>query len=354
MAELIWRVNPAASTSMAWGKGHSSSQTAAPRCKRWQHHRAGEAPNAAQLGTSAQAIPYRPQQPKSLRRSYWGQSHAKKDFAFCSSWSLEWVAPLMGLLHLQHWGSCILPLLWERCNSAETSQSNRGHQEPRGLSSHLRYHKKSQQWSCRDSHSLQSPTHHKSSPYFPSAKVCWLCCLPMPEPVFFAAYLKLGNPQELRAREAICQEPSALMGIFFFTRDFWFSCCFCFQTLGCLLAVGVCWNQNWRKTHGIHPGEQKGFCTGGFGRRGCFHCCYLHFCFLPAKEHLPAVPEEGDTWPGDRHLLCPQVNAFQMFMHRGTQDAPEPAGQASLPVLRLLFFFLALIHQDFTSKCHSE
>lgn len=57
-------MNPAAPTSMAWGKGHSSSQTAAPWCKRWQHHRAGEAPNAAQLGTSAQAIPYRLQQPK--------------------------------------------------------------------------------------------------------------------------------------------------------------------------------------------------------------------------------------------------------------------------------------------------
>lgn len=275
---------------------------------------------------------------KSSGRSYWGQSHAKKDFAFCSSWSLEWVAPLMGLLHLG-----IGAAASSRC-SGKDATVQRPHRA-RGATRSLMVSPltpvitRNRSSGAADSHSLQSPMHHKSSPYFPSAKVCWLCCLPMPEPVFFAAYLKLGNPQELRAREAICQAPSALMGIFFFTRDFWFSCCFCFQTLGCLLAVGVCWNQNWRKTHGIHPGEQKGFCTGGFGRRGCFHCCYLHFCFLPAKEHLPAVPEEGDTRPGDRHLLCPQVNAFQMFMHRGTQNAPEPAGQASLPVLRLLFFF---------------
>lgn len=67
----------------------------------------------------------------------------------------------------------------------------------------------------RGSHSLPSPVHHKSNPYFPSAKVRWLRCLPIPEPVFFAAYLKLGNPQELQAREAVCQEPPALMGIFY-------------------------------------------------------------------------------------------------------------------------------------------
>lgn len=33
----------------------------------------------------------------------------------------------------------------------------------------------------------------------------------------------------------------------------------CFQTLGCLLAVGVCWNQNWRKALGIHPGNKRAF-----------------------------------------------------------------------------------------------
>lgn len=260
-------------------------------------------------------------------------------FLFCSSWWLEWVASRMGLLHPQHWGSCILPLLWERCNGAETPRSNRGHQEPRGLSSHPRYHKKSQQWSCRDSHSLQSPTHHKSSPYFPSAKVCWLCCLPMPEPVFFAAYLKLGNPQELRAREAICQEPSVLMGIFL-QGTFGLVAAFVFKPSAVCLQWEFAGIKTGEKTLGIHPGEQQGFCTGGFGRRGCFHCRYLHFCFLPAKEHLPAVPEEmsccpgmGDTRPGDRHLPCPQVNAFQMFTRGGTQDPPEPPGQArcSLP-----------------------
>lgn len=103
---------------------------------------------------------------------------------------------------------------------AEIPQSNGDCREPGGLSPRPCYHEKSQQWSSREassrgSHSLPSPVHHKSSPYFPSAKVRWLRCLPIPEPVFFAAYLKLGNPQELQAREAVCQEPPALMGIFY-------------------------------------------------------------------------------------------------------------------------------------------
>lgn len=48
----------------------------------------------------------------------------------------------------------------------------------------------------------------------PSAKVCWLRCLSIPGPVSLAAYLKLGNPEEQWAREAVCQEPPALVGIF--------------------------------------------------------------------------------------------------------------------------------------------
>lgn len=100
---------------------------------------------------------------------------------------------------------------------AETPRSNRGRREPRGLSPRPHYHEKSQQRSSgeasgRGGHSLQSPGHHKSRPYFPPAKVRWLRCLPIPEPVFFAAYLKLGNPQELQAGEAVCQEPPGPRG----------------------------------------------------------------------------------------------------------------------------------------------
>lgn len=100
---------------------------------------------------------------------------------------------------------------------AETLRSDRGRREPRGLSPRPHYHEKSQQRSSgeasgRGGRSLQSPGHHKSRPYFPPAKVRWLRCLPIPEPVFFAAYLKLGNPQELQAGEAVCQEPPGPRG----------------------------------------------------------------------------------------------------------------------------------------------
>lgn len=148
----------------------------------------------------------------------------------------------------------------------------------------------------------QSPVHRKSRPYFPFAKVRWLHLL-IPEPLFFAAYLQLGNPQELQAREAVCQEPPALVGIFifiiyfFFMRDFWFSCCFVFKPLGCLLASGSLLESKLEKSSWNSPEKQKGFCAGGFGGRGCFHCCYLHFYFLLVKEHLPVALEEVGCCP---------------------------------------------------------
>ncbi|XP_021270397.1 uncharacterized protein LOC110407252 [Numida meleagris] len=33
----------------------------------------------------------------------------------------------------------------------------------------------------------------------------------------------------------------------------------CFQNVGCLLPVGVCWNPNWRKALGIHPRNKRAF-----------------------------------------------------------------------------------------------
>lgn len=82
--------------------------------------------------------------------------------------------------------------------------------------------------SSRGSHSLESPIRRKSHQNLPPAKGRWLRCLPIAEPACSAAYLRLGNPQELPAGEAVCQEPPALAGIL--PRDFWFSCCFVFKT----------------------------------------------------------------------------------------------------------------------------
>lgn len=97
--------------------------------------------------------------------------------------------------------------------------------------------------------SLQSPAHHKPKPWFPSAKVRWLHCLPIPEPVFIAAYLKLGNPQELLFESnphGDCFHGGTLRLVAALFSS-------------CLLAVGVCWNQNWRKALGIHPGNKRAF-----------------------------------------------------------------------------------------------
>lgn len=89
------------------------------------------------------------------------------------------------------------------------------------------------------------------------------------------------------------------------------------------------------------PGEQKGFCAGGFGGRGCFHCRYLNFYFLPAKEHLPAAPEEvgccpctgGNVQARGRMPSTPTGSGSRAlsktFMRCGVQDLPEPFGQAS-------------------------
>lgn len=183
----------------------------------------------------------------------------------------------------------------------------------------------------------RSPAHHKSQPHFPSAKVHWLRCLPIPEPVFFAAYLQSGNPQELQAREAVRQEPPALAGGFF-TRDFSFCCRFVFSPR-LSACSGSLLESKLEKSSWNSPGEQKGFCAGGFGGRGCF----LHVCFPGAKEHLPVAEQEvgwggggqrrGWALPGHRGCVgrgtdtshtCQQrksctegPRASQIFLHRG-------------------------------------
>ena len=209
---------------------------------------------------------------------YWGPSDAKKDFVFCSSRSLERVASLAGLLCLQHSGGCILPSLWERCDGGG------------GISPRPHSHEESQQWSSgeasgRGSHSLRSAVHHKSSPYFPSAKVCWLHCLAIPEPVFFAAYLKLGNPQELQAGKQLVKslQPSG-----FFTRDFSFSRCFVFKPS----AVCLQW-----EFAGIKTGEKLLEFTRGTKGLLCRRIWRTRLLSLPPPSFLfspsPKAPASG-------------------------------------------------------------
>lgn len=140
----------------------------------------------------------------------------------------------------------------------------------------------SEQWGRR-SPTQQHTINHKSHPHFPSAKAHWLPCLPIPEPAVFTAYLKSGNPQEMQAREAVRKQPPALAGLFL-QGTFHFAATL-FSALACLLAVGVCWNQKWRKSSWNSPWEQKGFCAGGFGGRGCFPTSMSDF------------PVPRSTWP---------------------------------------------------------
>lgn len=81
----------------------------------------------------------------------------------------------------------------------------------------------------------------------------------MPEPVFFAAYLKLGNPQELRAREAICQEPSALMGIFFLRGTFGLVAAFVFKPSAVCLQWEFAGIKTGEKLMEFTPGNKRAF-----------------------------------------------------------------------------------------------
>lgn len=137
--------------------------------------------------------------------------------------------------------------------------------------------------SSRGSRSLESPLRRKSHRYCPLAKGRWLRCLPLAEPACSAAYLQLGNPQEL------------------FVKSLQPSRGFCRGTFGLVAALfskprppassGSLLDSKGEKSSWNPPAEQKGFCAGGSGGRGCFRGCHLRFSFLPAEEHLPA--EQG-------------------------------------------------------------
>lgn len=148
----------------------------------------------------------------------------------------------------------------------------------------------------------QSPAPHKS-PFSPRPTA--FTASPSQSPFPLLLYLKSGNPQELQAREAVRKEPPALAGFFlFFYEGLFISLPLCFQPSPVFLQWEFAGTKNWRKSSWNSPGEQKGFCAGGFGGRGCFHCPYLRVCFphlawqsrrwaqegLGTHRHLPHLP----------------------------------------------------------------
>lgn len=118
---------------------------------------------------------------------------------------------------LQRWDGHILLLLWGRC---EGDGDPTEPLEPHGLSPSPRMMRNPSTGALGSEGMRQGlPSHQHTpinhTPIFPLPQGHWLRCLPIPEPVFSAAYLKLGNAQELQAREAVRQELPALAGFFF-------------------------------------------------------------------------------------------------------------------------------------------
>lgn len=146
-------------------------------------------------------------------KSYWGPCDAKKDFVSCSPdcWSV-WHHSRGSCTSSIRTGGCILLLLWERWNGGRDPTEQ---QRPLGASCPLPSGPSSPEITAVELRGGEwqgkslLPVTNK-----PSAKVYWLRSLPIPGPVILAAYLKLGNPEEQWAREAVCQEPPALVGIF--------------------------------------------------------------------------------------------------------------------------------------------
>lgn len=214
-----------------------------------------------------------------------GSKRSLKDLVFCSSWSLELVASLVPSSSGVATSSC--------CSGkdARVMEIHRDHWSLMA-SPLFPYHEKSQHWSCRDVAGTPPGT---STPQITSPfSLCQgpLASLPPhPRAVFFTAYLKSANPQELQARAAVRKAPPALAGLFS-PGTFLFCCHFVFNPRlspcsGSLLEPKL------EKSSWNSPGEQKGFCAGGFGGPGCFHCCCLRACFPCAKVHL-GMPKS--TW----------------------------------------------------------
>lgn len=78
--------------------------------------------------------------------------------------------------------------------------------------------------------------------------------LPILEPVCFAA-ISNKETHSTGTHGSCCWEPAARTGF----GEGLLQSPLCFQTVGCLLPVGVCWNPNWRKAPGIHPRNKRAF-----------------------------------------------------------------------------------------------
>lgn len=132
----------------------------------------------------------------------------------------------------------------------------------------------------------QASAHHKSYPHFPSARAS----LPPHPRVCFLPFLSQISKSTGAAGQGRWQERSSSLGWAFFTRDFFYFAATLFSALACLLAVGVCWNQNWRKALGILLGNKRAFVQEDLEEEAVF----------TAAASVPVFPVPKSTWPCQR------------------------------------------------------
>lgn len=181
------------------------------------------------------------------------------------------------------------PLTWEGCGGdGEPGEQQRPWGARLGASGPLLspgYHEKSQRGApgSRAAEGVAPSSHRYAVNHtgiVPLPRVAGFAAFPSQSP---RAYLQLGNPQEL------------------FVKSLQPSRGFCRGTFGLVAALfskprppassGSLLDSKGEKSSWNPPAEQKAFCAGGSGGRGCFRGCHLRFSFLPAEEHLLA--EQG-------------------------------------------------------------
>lgn len=174
----------------------------------------------------------------------------------------------------------------------------------------------------------QASAHHKSYPHFPSARAS---LPPHPRACFLPSLSQISKSTGA-AGQGRWQERSSSLGWAFFTRDFFYFAATLFSALACLLAVGVCWNQNWRKALGILLGNKRAFVQEDLEEEAVFTAAASVLFSLcqrapgRAKEHL-AMAEQGVGWGGGGRAgdgLC--LGTGDVWA--GAQTPPTPASSA--------------------------
>lgn len=226
------------------------------------------------------------------------------------------------------------------------------------------YHEKSQHWSCRDGAGTPPGI---STPQIISPFSLCQGFTPSPSQSLFSSLL-ISNQQIHRS----CR-PGTLAGkilqpwLGFFHQGLFLFCCHFVFSPRLSPCSGSLLEPKLEKSSWNSPGEQKGFCAGGFGGRGCLHCCCLRACFPCAKEHL-AVPKS--TWPwqsrgwdgeevaeqgmgsawaqrmcGQGHRHLPHLPAVQK-QHRASQISLHQGSLKPLCLALLLFSTLKSLPRD--------